>query len=69
MRSKTNWPYGTNYGHQNWNGRYGSRMSGTDSYGAYQPGSERIPLSGYIGAAAVLGLVFGYVPFLQWLMG
>ena len=69
MRSNTNWPYGTNLGGSNWTSRYQRVGSWNQPAGLYAEGSARIPLSGWLGCAAVLLLVFGLVPFLNFFMG
>ena len=71
MKSTSNWPTGVDFSSSNWSGRCDrntNRIDPCHGYGAYEPGSERIPLSGWIGAVIVLALVFGYLPLLRWLI-
>lgn len=44
-----NWPNGTNYGHQNWTGRYERVGSWKRAEGAYAEGSEEIPFIAWVG--------------------
>lgn len=39
------------------------------TWGAYEPDSDKIPVSAYIGGILFLVIIFGYIPFLKFLMG
>lgn len=58
----SNWPGGVDYGHSNWTLKH----KRTDDWGgAWEPGTHRIPVSGYIGGAAVVALLIAllYIGF------
>lgn len=61
-----NWPNGVNFAHQNWNRRFSRRATGMDTYHSIE---DRITPMQYIGVAVSLALIFGFVPFLGWIMG
>lgn len=39
------------------------------TWGAYEPDSDKIPTIAYVYGVICLVIVFGYVPFLKFLMG
>jgi len=51
----SNWPGGIDRSHSNWTGRTPRTH---DWGGAWQPDSNRIPVMGWIGAAAFLGVCY-----------
>lgn len=66
MNNNQNWPQGVNFAHQNWNQRFKRQASHTDTYHSIDDG---ITLAQCIGVAVSLALIFGFVPFLGWMMG
>jgi hypothetical protein len=63
--NKHNWPFLTDLGDPNWTGRTPRSMRG---YSRYSQADERIPLVAWIVGLALLGVVFGLVPFMAWVM-
>lgn len=58
----SNWPNGTNYGHQNWTGRYERVGSWKRAEGAYMEDSEEIPVVGIIGGVLFVLILLFIVP-------
>ena len=61
----TNWPFLTDLGSPNWTGRTPREMQ---RYSRYSRADERIPPVAWIVGLALLGAVFGLVPFMAWVM-
>ena len=57
MKSKSNWPYGTDYSDQNWTGKI-PRQSRITGYWSEQKREDRIPLSGYIIGVCAVAVLF-----------
>jgi hypothetical protein len=60
--NKHNWPYGTDMSEPNWTG------STTRQMRDYKRPDDRIPPIAWVVGLALLGVVFGLVPFMSWVM-
>jgi len=63
--NKRNWPFLTDLGDPNWTGRTNRTMRNQTRYSA---ADERIPPIAWVVGLALLGVVFGLVPFMAWVM-
>jgi hypothetical protein len=63
--NKHNWPFLTDLGDPNWTGRTTRTMRNQTRYSA---ADERIPPIAWVVGLALLGVVFGLVPFMAWVM-
>jgi RsiW-degrading membrane proteinase PrsW (M82 family) len=63
--NKHNWPFLTDLGDSNWTGRTTRTMR---CQTRYTQADERIPPIAWVVGLAFLGLVFGLVPFMVWVM-
>ena len=63
--NKSNWPFLTDLGDPNWTGRTSRSMR---VYSRYTRADERIPPVAWVVGLALLGVVFGLVPFMSWVM-
>jgi hypothetical protein len=63
--NKHNWPFLTDLGESNWTGRTTRTMR---CQTRYTRADERIPLIAWVVGLALLGVVFGIVPFMAWVM-
>ncbi|MEI2416179.1 hypothetical protein V8Z80_08335 [Orrella sp. JC864] len=63
----TNWPGGVDRSNSNWTGRI--QRTSSDWGGAWAPNSHRIPASGWVGAIAVVVMLFAIIPFIGRLAG
>ena len=63
--NKHNWPFLTDLGESNWTGRTTRTMR---CQTRYTRADERIPPIAWVVGLVLLGLVFGLVPFMAWVM-
>jgi RsiW-degrading membrane proteinase PrsW (M82 family) len=63
--NKHNWPFLTDLGDSNWTGRTNRTMR---CQTRYTRADERIPPIAWVVGLALLGVVFGLVPFMAWVM-
>jgi hypothetical protein len=63
--NKSNWPFTTDLGDPNWTGR---TLRHRRVYSRYTRADERIPPVAWAVGLALLGVVFGLVPFMAWVM-
>ena len=63
--NKHNWPFLTDLGDSNWTGRTTRTMRNQTRYSS---ADERIPPIAWVVGLTLLGVVFGLVPFMSWVM-
>ena len=56
--NRTNWGYLPDYSSQNWTMRYNRVGSWNTACGAYEPDSDKIPKSAWIGVVLSVGCIF-----------